>query len=952
MPVNPELVQRLVREIGRSDQARDYFFDKTSDPQWIEPLRALGFFKQPPGPVRDGDMISFPRWSESQYLARCAEEAPVQVRQIIEAADPTDNPRVHEDYLKAALAMPADEAARLISLAESWLSQPQYPLLVVADQVAKLAVKLAETGYGAEGVALMAKVLDLDSGQPRDLPEADGHRVRRDAQPRFPIYDYERILAEDLPNLVAATGISTLSMVADLLDVGLELERGPDSLPEDLSWIWRPAIEDHPQNQPHRLLGLLVSAERDTARSLVETGAIGLREAVAELHRHGWKVHRRVVLNLLAELGATDIDAVGEAIANKDYMDDGNAAHEYALVVRRYFNQVSDNYRSVFLANVETGPNTHRLRQFHRDKTEADVEASVARDVRMWKWRRLGYVGEQLEPRWQRIYRELVEDFGEAEPEPLVGGVTIWTGTTSPKTVSELAQMDNRALVGLLQTWEPPRDPTAPSREGLSHSLQELVKQEPSRFAGDSQAFRLADATYTASILTGLREAAAAGRMFDWAGVIGLGQWAVAHGATPLASRSLRDDGDADWTFTRLEAAHLLKTAFQKGPAEMPIELAARAWELIRALTEDPHPTLEDEASSSMGPLNYSLNCVRAQAIECVILYALWRARHEGLLPQNGQDSKAFQSLTNAREVLEAHLDVNAEPSVAVRSVLGQYFPFLTVLDVGWARANASRIFPHEEAQRAYWQAAWDTYLISSHAYSNVFPVLRNQYELGVERLHGKRKGQEEIHPHGAEGALADHLLALYVHDDIELGDNLLRRFFARSRPELRRYMAFEVGRLLQSLQGDVRPSILPRLQSLWDRRLDAVNRGQDGAETTELEPFGWWFASGRLPDEWSLQQLEALLQQRIVPDPDHLVTERLAGLAKTYPSRTLQAMRRMLMISTDPWRPFRWVGAMRVMIETAIASQEPGAADLARILAAESVAKGLRELRDFAAAK
>jgi hypothetical protein len=318
-------------------------------------------------------------------------------------------------------------------------------------------------------------------------------------------------------------------------------------------------------------------------------------------------------------------------------------------------------------------------------------------------------------------------------------------------------------------------------------------------------------------------------------------------------------------------------------------------------------------------------------------------------LTPNGREAKAFESLIHVEEVLNAHLNVAVEPSLAVRSVYGQYFPHLILLDARWARTNASRIFPQEEEQRPYWDAAWGTYVISSRAYSNVFPALRQEYELAVTRLTGTHKEGGQIHPHGADGGLADHLLALYVHGDIGLGDELLRRFFDRAYPELRRYMIFEVGRLLQNLQTEARPEILPRLQALWDRRLEAVNRGEAGAVTSELEPFGWWFGSGRLPDLWALKQLEALLQQRIVPDPDHTVTERLVGLAKAYPSRAIQVMRRMVQLNPDPWRPLMWVSEVRAMIESAIASQEAGAADLARILAAECVAKGLLELRDLA---
>src|SRR5258708_7245327 len=181
MPIAPDVVDRLVAELNQSEAAHDYFFDKTSNNRWLDPLKQRGFFKLPPDPIRDGDMVSFPRWSESQYLARCATAAPSLVRQIIEQATPTDNPRVHEDYLKACLAMPPDEAVSFVPMAEEWLSKPQYPLLVVAEYVARLAVKIGQAGFRAEAVALMAKVLDVVPGPPGPVPEDHPYHTPPDA---------------------------------------------------------------------------------------------------------------------------------------------------------------------------------------------------------------------------------------------------------------------------------------------------------------------------------------------------------------------------------------------------------------------------------------------------------------------------------------------------------------------------------------------------------------------------------------------------------------------------------------------------------------------------------------------------------------------------------------------------------------------------------------------------
>ena len=61
-------------------------------------------------------MIQFPRSFAAAFLSRMADKAPVLVREIIESANPTENPRVHEEYVKAALQMPSLEARGWVRL--------------------------------------------------------------------------------------------------------------------------------------------------------------------------------------------------------------------------------------------------------------------------------------------------------------------------------------------------------------------------------------------------------------------------------------------------------------------------------------------------------------------------------------------------------------------------------------------------------------------------------------------------------------------------------------------------------------------------------------------------------------------------------------------------------------------------------------------------------------------
>src|SRR2546425_9347707 len=116
----PEQVARAIALLGHLEHRR-YFFDRLENPNWIALLRDRGFLSTPPPVVRDDatGSIHFPPWPESQYLARMVVHVPEAVLNIIVEID-TENVLVHEDFADAALAMPAELAAKWVKKETRW----------------------------------------------------------------------------------------------------------------------------------------------------------------------------------------------------------------------------------------------------------------------------------------------------------------------------------------------------------------------------------------------------------------------------------------------------------------------------------------------------------------------------------------------------------------------------------------------------------------------------------------------------------------------------------------------------------------------------------------------------------------------------------------------------------------------------------------------------------------
>src|SRR5262249_34581 len=156
---------------------------------------------------------------------------------------------------------------------------------------------------------------------------------------------------------------------------------------------------------------------------------------------------------------------------------------------------------------------------------------------------------------------------------------------------------------------------------------------------------------------------------------------------------------------------------FESSPT-IPFELRSAAWAVLKPLTDDPEPNQEHEAhygarpfsrkrktkntepaqeqiaryeGSNMDPPTLSLNTTRGEAMHATMRYALWIRRNIEKEPHGEERIKrGFEEIPEVREVLETHLDPALDSSLAIRSVYGQWFPWLVFLDEKWASAHVS----------------------------------------------------------------------------------------------------------------------------------------------------------------------------------------------------------------------------------------------------------------------
>jgi hypothetical protein len=174
----PEQVEKAIALIVHPQQSF-YFFNRLQNPKWISPLKKRDIFKNPP-PIHDSSegTVSFLPWAESSYLARMAQHEPKAVLEIAIQTE-TENPRIHRDFVEAALQMPPEEAVKMVAKVKTWMESPYSSFALLPDKVGALIVHLAKGGHVKKALELARSLLAVMPDPSTENGEVNEDRVYR-----------------------------------------------------------------------------------------------------------------------------------------------------------------------------------------------------------------------------------------------------------------------------------------------------------------------------------------------------------------------------------------------------------------------------------------------------------------------------------------------------------------------------------------------------------------------------------------------------------------------------------------------------------------------------------------------------------------------------------------------------------------------------------------------------
>jgi len=281
-------------------------------------------------------------------------------------------------------------------------------IMLLPAKMSSLAIRFAQEGRVEEALSLFESVLVAFSNP----------------QPSVDIWRYGELLSKNRPILVSCGGIATLELFCKKLTKAIETSRESDTVVEDYSYRWRPAIENHSQNGPratHEVESILISTVRDAAEQIVQEQKASVQEVVHYLENKAHSIFHRIVLYLLRIFAYGALDLVSDCLSNRKEFDNFDSYHEYVLLLQACFAHVSSHIQSGILQWISEGPNVEAYKLGYKKWMGHEPTGEmVAAYQDTWRRDWLSFISDTLPSFWLNMGLLLTQNSSPTLQRPLL----------------------------------------------------------------------------------------------------------------------------------------------------------------------------------------------------------------------------------------------------------------------------------------------------------------------------------------------------------------------------------------------------------------------------------------------------------------------------------------------------------------------------------------------------
>jgi hypothetical protein len=799
------MISRLeVKDIGVLDSLRGrreleaYFLSRATGLKWFEELDRRGYFDPRDNPEpREGDKpgyYSIPFWPALAYLEAVAPEFRStdgalllgRLLQILRdithrsTDEARHNWRTWFSLAKILAELPIDRlAAADIDLSDKWLNS-RFDASIVADELGRQLFPALLRGRPDLALRLLEILTRLRQGD-RDLLGQPQRSFRFDG------WIARKILIENASRIALSLGRDGIELLARRLSelfAGSQLDR--------LSTIWRPAIEDHEQNdlRGDEPAHILVSTLRDACEALGDERFSELEPLPAAFLASELITLKRIAIHLSQRFFPA-LHGLARAVLTHEFLTD-DYRHEIYRLLEERFSDLSKPDQARLLTTIEGLP-----LDSIGDPRADDLRAAY------WRLTWLSALRDSENAEARRLFEKYLEMVGEEPEHPEFSsyGESGFVSEQSPAELEDLLARNTEDLLAYIGSYVETPSLRGPSARGLAEVVREAVKREPQKFASHLREFAQLDFVYSYEILKGFRDVLQTGAV-GWPQVLDFCAALLSREDLWARSPTAKTPMEATPRWVTGELARFFRDA-AKGENLEPADSDIARIEELNEILLTSEPSSDDGGSKEA--LTAAINSPYGVALEALFYLARRAATKEDAASRNHRITWRRVRATFDRELHRSYHEFHA--------LAGAYALLLLYLDRDWFLEALERIFPLDAESR--WRAAMDGYSFVGTVHELVYRRLSD----GSHLL--RALDDSELRDHVAKRVIENAAIGFVAGwERIEEGGGLAATIVSRGQSEEIEHLVWFIWRMHSDRSEGVRTAAL----RLWH---ELVGRGR-----------------------------------------------------------------------------------------------------------------------------
>lgn len=868
---------------------------------WIRELYNYNIFYNPP--KYDKINKTYPYWSESVALSQLIDKDPEYITNIILELD-TKNPHVIHDIIIAAQNAPEKESVILSKKIIELIKNGGKIFSFHQDEYIKLIYKINEYKESKD-VAYELSILILlqyDELYPNE------ERQSKD-------YFFIETVKKLYKSMIKIKPKKTIDFLCDkLIDTikydnkGLKIKDEYDS-----SQIWRPAIEDHEQNNDYKFSSKLIVPLRDACKEVIKEG-FNIYELFKLLDQKQYLIFKRLKIYLINIFAESNIDKVKEVILNEKNFDDDKIKHEYAKLVSDRFDLLSEKEKNQFKSWIEKIPTKEEIEKHKKYFKGGIKKEAIDGYIRNRKLVKYHWIRKYLTEEEKKEYEENKKTYKDLEYSDFSTYTKSFFGAERPVAFDEIKDKSFEELIKYINNYPYKNDyEKRIYKEGLFDLFQEYIKYKPKECIRNIDKLKNEDKEYTKSIFRVLRD--------NYKEIDENELSKTVNYAKDFLKTNPHNENTSS---TRSYIRYFIETCIEKN---ISITNRESIWEIITDLLNDPDENyilnLKIENIYTTSFIDHSLNNPKCAAIYLVFKYTRWILDNKMIEDKLNKLPDGWQHILEVKDFLKKSLKDNLYNNFGTRAVIGTYIGLLNWIDKEWLKTNIDYFFDlekdKEKKENAYGWGAWNTFLVAVKPHIEFYELLENQFQYALERY--KEIKITNINDHQVIPRYIQHIVMLYGRGQLKLNDNIINELFSSTNISFCSY-AFEfIGRSLRSSEREDKSlfeDVKKRFVGLWELYWNEII---DKDKEVPNNMFGDWYRSGVFDKKWALDNLLKYLQYIDYPELDYDIPECLAKDSQEYPDQCIEISYKIIKNSKKPYKLETWRESLLVILENGIKS-------------------------------